>query len=967
MSGETAAEQEAPKETAAQQEVVDGTAEKQEVSEETAAEHKVPGDAAAENETTGNADVQTSEAEDIQSAAVGNATVPKVSNPEEGSAIDWNAVFTAWQRSGNWNQDLVTAAFTQVDYPTEQTPAQFVIASLGYAGVPAEAFPWSEDPEEWAVLLSHTEEKMYLRRGTMVATETGETEFVASAGDLVFFDTDQDQILDRVGIVYLNYYDNQNALIRIEVIEADADGFVRVNSYEPQDETILGYGILPENPDMVQQEAVVSDASAAETAEAANSVDPVDAAGSVDRVEAADSDAADQAEQEIAKSEDNQPEDPEAAASETNDSDQAGTVVYSTTEEETEDASQEKEVTSSEEAPEEEKTTLRFSGSRFAVTAVYGSSANLPEGTELVVREIHGGREYNEYLSQTEELVSEESDKMVSAAHFLDISFVKDGQEIEPEDAVDIRIEYRTAEELENGAEVKAVHFVEDQPAVLHEVTAEEEAGSVEAVAFTADSFSVYAIVYTVDFFYEVNGQMYEFSLPGGGFVSFTDLVQALGILDDENNEANEAETDVSETDPAKTQVSTRDAARRFAADVATIEFSSPELMWIGKADSKTTVRALKEANGLACEYSADVKEEQIAEINAQAVNAGDWALISLRAFDTEETLTVTMKNGNVFTVKVTDAQMKTMFLSDSGELYEVTVTYGDDAQIPDGSKLVVTEYDNTSEEYLAAWKSVTGNAADSAAAPVLSEEDSEEMKTGSFSLAVPGSEEKDEEITETEQKEENIIIAENVVPYTFGMKAFDLSIYDGEGNPVEPKAAVEVSILLKELPADVETEVLASSLAVQHLNESTGRVQVETVASVDDKLPGEIEVAEDSITADFTVDSFSTYTITWGNGGLNGQQIQNISTGDYIIYAQDAYNGNYYALVPSTSTNRDLTSVQLTNSNGQLSYSGSTNLYWHVTVNGNGDSRTFTVSYKQGNTTYYVYPTNMNLKTTIL
>ena len=56
---------------------------------------------------------------------------------------------------------------------------------------------------------------------------------------------------------------------------------------------------------------------------------------------------------------------------------------------------------------------------------------------------------------------------------------------------------------------------------------------------FQTDSFSVYAIVYTVDFEYSVNGKMYRFSLPGGGFVSFTDLVEVLGIISDTNSGEN--------------------------------------------------------------------------------------------------------------------------------------------------------------------------------------------------------------------------------------------------------------------------------------------------------------------------------------------------------------------------------------------------------------------------------------------
>ena len=63
--------------------------------------------------------------------------------------------------------------------------------------------------------------------------------------------------------------------------------------------------------------------------------------------------------------------------------------------------------------------------------------------------------------------------------------------------------------------------------------------------------------------------------------------------------------------------------------------------------------QALKEALGLECEYSADLTKAQIAEIDAQKAKAGDWDLIALKPFTTDETLTVTMKDGAKWEVKV--------------------------------------------------------------------------------------------------------------------------------------------------------------------------------------------------------------------------------------------------------------------------------------------------------------------------
>jgi hypothetical protein len=46
----------------------------------------------------------------------------------------------------------------------------------------------------------------------------------------------------------------------------------------------------------------------------------------------------------------------------------------------------------------------------------------------------------------------------------------------------------------------------------------------------------------------------------------------------------------------------------------------------------------------------------QIEKLNKTEVQAGDWALISMLPFESQETLTVTMKDQEVFMVRVTDA-----------------------------------------------------------------------------------------------------------------------------------------------------------------------------------------------------------------------------------------------------------------------------------------------------------------------
>ena len=147
---------------------------------------------------------------------------------------------------------------------------------------------------------------------------------------------------------------------------------------------------------------------------------------------------------------------------------------------------------------------------------------------------------------------------------------------------------------------------------------------------------------------------MYDFSIPGGGFVSFYDLIEVLGISKqdiqgyfsrevDADNDANEYEDGVYDW-YEETGINTQDAnssaptmlsgvdvsenTRKFVAYVESVEFSNPELVWVGKVENENTVGGIKEEKRLEVEYSAHLTEEQIEEINTQTVEAGDWALI---------------------------------------------------------------------------------------------------------------------------------------------------------------------------------------------------------------------------------------------------------------------------------------------------------------------------------------------------
>ena len=185
--------------------------------------------------------------------------------------------------------------------------------------------------------------------------------------------------------------------------------------------------------------------------------------------------------------------------------------------------------------------------------------------------------------------------------------------------------------------------------------------------------------------------------------------------------------------------------------------------------------------------------------------------------------------------------KVETKELTAGNDRYEVTVSYDDSAKIPEGAGLVLTEFRYDDEQFIAARDALV---ADENSCSVFSKTTEEERKG-------------------------------------LGMAAFDLTIYDRDGNVVEPQAKVRVSFMIKELPEGADIKTLADSIEIQHLSESSGEVVVEKIASISSKAEessafGTIKVNEKEavIEAETVVDSFSTYTITWGTGAQSREVI---------------------------------------------------------------------------------------------
>lgn len=174
---------------------------------------------------------------------------------------DWMATFDDITLSGKWEDDLLTIARSQLGYrestrnyevmedgctikgytrygewygkPYDDWGAMFVSFCLNYADV--KNFPYYGDCSEWIAVLQ--EQAMYAIP----------SEYIPSAGDIIFFDRDGDNNPDHAGIV--------ETVVDTEVytIEGNSNDCVEKNTYALHDGSIVGYG-MPKCAQIVETE-----------------------------------------------------------------------------------------------------------------------------------------------------------------------------------------------------------------------------------------------------------------------------------------------------------------------------------------------------------------------------------------------------------------------------------------------------------------------------------------------------------------------------------------------------------------------------------------------------------------------------------------------------------------------------------------------------------------------------------------
>ncbi len=200
---------------------------------------------------------------------------------------------------------------------------------------------------------------------------------------------------------------------------------------------------------------------------------------------------------------------------------------------ETTDEEQAEEETKTEEKPEDadkETRTLVTKGPDYTVTMTYTADAEIPAGAKLSAKEIlPTAYNYKGYMNDAVDALGlSETEAACARARFFDIKIMLGTSEITPAAPVRVDIEYTAPQKLASAENVKAVHFGKEGPqeVAISDVTTDKETAEVSGVAFEAGSFSVYGVVYTVDFTYDG----YTLSIEGGSDIWLSEIIEILGL-----------------------------------------------------------------------------------------------------------------------------------------------------------------------------------------------------------------------------------------------------------------------------------------------------------------------------------------------------------------------------------------------------------------------------------------------------
>ncbi len=435
---------------------------------------------------------QTTEPEQTNEPKEEEQTLPEMPvgdpNADLESAADWERDFDDLELSGNWAADLILVAATQQGHGESSNNFKAVLNDAGDAWVKhgyTRYGAWYGNPYgEWSAMFvsfclryAGIPDKYIPNKSTAAAM--GESfrnhelfagrNFVPAVGDLIFFDTDDTEGIDLMGIVY--YVDEENGTIN--TVEGDRTDEVATFGYHLDDEEIAGYGILLQNPDYVYDETEEDETGVL------------------------------------------------IVTTEDKDENEEFIATTKVKNEETNE-NEERQNTKKETMPAQswERTA---GGIKVVVEAPEGA---FPENTKIAVTPVNG--------NSLKDTVSDAVSGEVLEVQAVDITFFNaEGREIEPATAIRVTMIPAETENAEEKANVVHIDVGQQTAELIAQAEGTETDNS--EVVFDAEAFTIYAIVYTVHFEYEVDGETFtSASMPGAEYTSLAEVIRGLGIVSKE-------------------------------------------------------------------------------------------------------------------------------------------------------------------------------------------------------------------------------------------------------------------------------------------------------------------------------------------------------------------------------------------------------------------------------------------------
>ncbi len=359
------------------------------------------------------------------------------------------------------------------------------------------------------------------------------------------------------------------------------------------------------------------------------------------------------------------------------------------------------------------------SGNTYSVEVSYGPEAGIPSGAKLAVSELEGDEAEAYIGAALEAVENDGNNDANSKkttlkyAKALDISILMDGVEVRPVAPISVSIKLLDAPNSDEFDEANVVHFGDEAEVVesniqQEAVRFETDGFSVYVVTYTISTFYMDASgnTYSVEVSYGP-----EAGIPSGAKLAVSELegdeaeayaaraAEALNVngsqvayaktldisiladgtpvqpqtpvsvsikLLDAPEAAENTNIDVIHfgDEPKSVSCALEDDAVTFEADgfsvyvvTYTVDFHWGDYTWSIAGESEIMLSALLEqlgVNEIALADVADVSFSNPEYIEIEQAE-GDWLLKSLAPFDTEEALTLTLKNGRSVQIVVTD------------------------------------------------------------------------------------------------------------------------------------------------------------------------------------------------------------------------------------------------------------------------------------------------------------------------